>query len=247
MENIIYYHNAPLAPCHDMTPTRIDFYELTFLLEGSFTYTVDGQEYPMSRNDAVLISPGSLRQRITDSTPVQYVSFNFRALPDGNLSGRVFLPGCINSDIRKLLAAYPYRHMLTVDHARKLGCILNYILYEIHDRLRSGTDNAHILKILRYIDTHLNRPITLSDVSQHVNLTKEYTSAIFKAEMGVPLTRYVNERKLLLARELITHREMSLAEVAAYLGYENYNYFSRTFTRFFGFTPISVRKTNQNQ
>ena len=59
---------------------------------------------------------------------------------------------------------------------------------------------------------------------------------------AVLLTEYVNERKMLLAKEFILNREMSLADISTYLGYDNYNYFSRLFKQYLGVTPISLKK-----
>ena len=60
--------------------------------------------------------------------------------------------------------------------------------------------------------------------------------------MGKTLTDYVNERKMLLAKELILNGEMSLTDISTYLGFDNYNYFSRLFKQYLGITPISLKK-----
>jgi len=73
-------------------------------------------------------------------------------------------------------------------------------------------------------------------------LSKEYTSYIFKKEIGKTLTDYVNERKMLLAQELIRNGEMSLTDIAVYLGFENYNYFSRLFKRYVEISPLMFKK-----
>ena len=75
-----------------------------------------------------------------------------------------------------------------------------------------------------------------------MNLSREYTSYIFKKEMDKTLTAYVNERKLLLAKELIIDGAMTLTDIASYLGYENYNYFSRIFKQNLGITPIALKQ-----
>ena len=79
-----------------------------------------------------------------------------------------------------------------------------------------------------------------------MNLSREYTSYIFKKEMGNTLTAYVNERKLLLAKELITDGAMNLTDIASYLGYENYNYFSRSFIKYLDITPIARKQKVHN-
>ena len=86
--------------------------------------------------------------------------------------------------------------------------------------------------------------MSLQSISREIGLTKEYTANIFKKETKITLTNYINERKMLLAKELILRNEMSLGDLSAYLGYDNYNYFSRLFKRHFGITPTNFKMKN---
>jgi two-component system response regulator YesN len=97
------------------------------------------------------------------------------------------------------------------------------------------------LKVTRYVGEHITDKMSLQSISGVIGLSKEYTANIFKKEVGKTLTDYINERKMLLAKELITRNEMKLTDVASYLGYDNYNYFSRLFKRHFDFSPIEVK------
>ena len=115
-------------------------------------------------------------------------------------------------------------------------------MYELLDSTAPECANEHVDHILKYIDEHIHDKLSLQIISKEMNLSKEYTSAIFKKEMQKTLTDYMNERKLTLARELIVSREMTLHAVANHLGYDNYNYFCRIFKKHFGMTPGQVRK-----
>ena len=86
--------------------------------------------------------------------------------------------------------------------------------------------------------------MSLQSISSEVGLTKEYAAYLFKKETKKTLTDYVNERKMLLAKELILQNVMSLTELAAYLGYSDYSYFSKLFKRYFDVTPISLKNRN---
>ena len=45
-------------------PSKIEFHHLTFVLKGSFTYYVEGQKIELKENDAMLLAPGTMRERV---------------------------------------------------------------------------------------------------------------------------------------------------------------------------------------
>lgn len=240
-----FLHYCYIFPdrCIAMPKTRVDFYDLTFVLRGTMAYTADGKDYVLRKNDAVFLRPGTLRSRAAGTEPVEYVSFNFRLTPHRELPFPAYLPNCISGNIRRLISAFPLSHLSDHDHSKeKAASMLNFILFELLDLTAQPSGNEHITRILRYVDSHLTQRLTLEEISREVGLTKEYTSHIFKKEMGKTLTDYINQRKMLLAKELIYSERMSLADLAAYLGYENYSYFSRLFKRYFQITPMKFKE-----
>ena len=70
---------------------------------------------------------------------------------------------------------------------------------------------------------------------------------LFRAEMGMPPYRYVLERKIELARQLLSETGMSVRDIASYLSFEDEFYFSGLFRRKTGFSPTQYRKEIQKQ
>jgi two-component system response regulator YesN len=120
--------------------------------------------------------------------------------------------------------------------------MLNYILFELLTTVSLRPQNEYVAKILNYIENHITEKLTLTTISNYVNLSKEYTCAIFKKEAGKSLTSYINERKALRAKDHIESSDMPLTEVAYLFGFDDYNYFSRLFKKHCGVTPVSVKK-----
>jgi len=243
VSRLTHYCNISVPQCSRISKRTIPFYDFTFVTEGSMTYIVDGQPCPLNKNDAVFIRPGSTRIREQSDTPVSYVSFNFELFPDATLPFPSFMKDCITPTIRKQVALYPTAHLSNFSYSReKCLMMLNYILYELLNDTVSGSENEHVSQILSYVNEHIHEKLSLKDISTQLNLSREYTSYLFKKEMNKTLTDYINERKLLIARELILSNEMSLTDLAAHLGFEDYNYFYRLFKRYFEITPTELRK-----
>ena len=240
---LTHFCNVSVQKCTKIPENKIDFYDFTFVLEGSMTYIANGKRITLLKNDAIFLPPGTVRERETGTEPVAYASFNFYANTDFPLPFTPYMPNCINENIRKLIHVFPGAHRTGISFAQeKCTCLLNYILYELSDSVSRATDNVHVAAILRYIHEHMQERISLRALCAELKLTKEYTCTIFKKVLGKTITDYINERKMLLAREYILSGEIPLAEIATMLGYDNYNYFSRRFKRQFELTPMAFKK-----
>jgi len=242
VKDVIHYCNVSLGKCGAIGKRKIHFYDLTFMIKGSMTYISDNKTYVLNPNDAILLKPETVCSRLGGTTPVEYISFNFTLLPNAGLELPEYMPKCINSDIKKLVSAFPHRHLSPYRHSKeKAANMLNYILFELFDSALINSSNEHVAKIINHIDEHITEKLSLHSVSQKIGLTKEYTAFIFKKETGRTLTDYVNERKMLIAKDLILSNTMSLNDLSNYLGYDNYNYFSRLFKRYFGISPLNLK------
>lgn len=102
--------------------------------------------------------------------------------------------------------------------------------------------NGYIAEIVKYINEHISTPITLTEISEHVHLSKEYTAKLFKKEMGATTTEFIHETKMKMAKDLIFFDKISLLDISTQLRYFNYSYFTRTFKKFFGYAPAEYRK-----
>ncbi|MDY3928404.1 MAG: AraC family transcriptional regulator [Clostridia bacterium] len=243
VKNISHFCNVSVNKCSSISASKIGFYDLTFVLKGSMTYIIDDEEYVMEKNDAIFIRPGSLRKRLAGTKPVSYVSFNFEIFSEADIPLEVFMKNSIGNDIRSLLSTFSQVHISPLYHSEeKIMNLLNYILFELLDVIDCKKNNVHVAKIIKYINENLSRTVTLRDVSEYVHLSKEYTAYIFKKEMNKTVTEYINERKMLLAKDMIKTGKMSLIDVSENLGYENYSYFSRVFKKYFNTSPIKLYK-----
>ena len=87
----------------------------------------------------------------------------------------------------------------------------------------------------KYIQEHIREPICQSEVAKYLSITPEYLCAVFKKTEGVSLIRYTNTVKLNAIRALIEKENMRLYEAAPLFGYNDPNYVSRLFKKYFGF------------
>ncbi len=240
---LLHYCNVSRKNSTYMSPLCINFYDFTFVLKGRLRYVVNGEAQDILENDAVFIPPNAIRERIALDEPVKYVSYNFIAGEGERVPIGPFLKGIISEQIRQVVSCFSASHLAeTYSTKEKAINLLNVILHEMNDILDFRSSNPHIINIIRHINEHITEPITLSTVSAHVGLTKEYIAHIFKKETDMTVTEYINHRKMIIARDMIRGTAYPLHDISDRLGYEGYSYFSRVFKKEFGAPPAKIKR-----
>jgi AraC-like DNA-binding protein len=96
--------------------------------------------------------------------------------------------------------------------------------------------NERINSILQYLNENITEDISLEQLSRKFFIDKDYLNKLFSKEIGAPVHRYVQVKRLILARQEI--REGSGIEEAAYkAGFKDYSNFYRAYKSFFGIKP----------
>ena len=162
IKNVTHYCNVSVTKCSQIPPQLITFYDLTFVIKGTMTYVVNGERVELCENDAILLPPGTQRQRFEGRSRVDYISFNFHVFPERELKTPLFMKNVITSDIKNILNVFPQKRLSSLYYSKeKLINLLNYILFEIleSDSLKSNV--PHIIKIKKFIDENVHMKITL--------------------------------------------------------------------------------------
>lgn len=96
--------------------------------------------------------------------------------------------------------------------------------------------NSRILDILHYIDAHLTEDIPIERLAEEFFISKYHMMRLFRQETGYPIHGYLQERRLLHARELI-RQGISATESCFLSGFGSYSSFTRAYAKRFGTTP----------
>lgn len=99
-----------------------------------------------------------------------------------------------------------------------------------------------IKNVLTNIDADLTTDLTLKAQAELLNVNASYLSALFKKEMGMTLTDYVNKSRVTHAITLLNTSNMQVQLIAQYCGISDVNYFTKLFKKYIGKTPQEYRK-----
>ncbi|MFR3431186.1 MAG: helix-turn-helix domain-containing protein [Holdemanella porci] len=95
---------------------------------------------------------------------------------------------------------------------------------------------------MTYIDTDLTADLSLSALSNLLNLSPNYLSALFKKEAGTTLTNYVNTKRIEHAVYLLSSTDMQIQNIAQYCGIPDVNYFTKIFKKVMNKTPSEFKE-----
>lgn len=98
-----------------------------------------------------------------------------------------------------------------------------------------------IRKALTYINTDLCADLRLNVLAELLNVNASYLSTLFKKEVGMTLTDYVNKSRVELAQNLLLCTDMPIKSIAQQCGIPDIYYFTRLFKRITGTTPKVYR------
>jgi len=88
--------------------------------------------------------------------------------------------------------------------------------------------------------TTLKRP---ADYAQQLHISTPYLNECVKNTTGYSVSHHIQQRVILEAKRLLYHSTKSVKEIAAELGYDDYPYFSRLFTKATSMSALAFRST----
>ncbi len=104
--------------------------------------------------------------------------------------------------------------------------------------------SVHIRKCINYIYEDFNADLSVKGLANLTGLNETYLAKLFKKETGQTVKNYVTAAKIDTAQNLLKYSDLSIAIIAASLGYSSQSAFTYAFRRFTGMTPKKYREMN---
>lgn len=98
-----------------------------------------------------------------------------------------------------------------------------------------------ILHICDYIEAHCSDDLTLDNVADMCGFSKFYFSRLFKQFTNVSFYKYVNQKRIAKAAELLIEPKRPITDVALSCGFSSLSSFNRMFKIVKGCTPTEFR------
>lgn len=98
-----------------------------------------------------------------------------------------------------------------------------------------------VQKAIIRIQNDLTSDLSLNAMAKMCNVSPSYFSSLFKKETGKTLTKYVNDKRVDLAKRLLKTTSLQVQTIAQHCGILDLHYFCRIFKATVGKTPTEYR------
>jgi len=214
-----------------------DFDKILVFFKGNITYTIEGKSYTLIPGDIILVPQGdthkveseenSLYARLVIYLSPQYLSSieeNGKSLRDCFLHSKERYSNVVrlNEKGKEQLSVLAAGMRDEIRKNEKIGFDSlyqrTYLLQFLISLNRKMQDESihfvntnqcdkKIVEIIQYLNYHLTEEISIDGLAERFFVSKYHMMRRFKAETGYTIGNYINQKRLLYARELLKQGE----------------------------------------
>ena len=239
------------------TPHWHEHLELLYFTEGKCEVIVDGKVHSAEAGDLVIVNGGQIHSFVDKREEAGYFCVLiypdfFRDIDFAGTHLASFVPGdpfvgeCIDQMYKEATESAVGSDMLVKSLAYRLIAHLerSYLVERLSEEAqeRKQATLSRLNTILDYVAENYNHPLSTRDLAAILYLSEGYFCRFFKAATGKGAVEYINEYRIKRAVALLENTDLPFSEIAAAVGFEDANYFSRAFRRVKGESPSEYRK-----
>ena len=110
--------------------------------------------------------------------------------------------------------------------------------------IRGGLTALQLRRIKEFVHADVSKDIGISELASLVGLSQFHFIRAFKHSVGLSPYQYVLSERISVAKEMLSKRDLSIADVALAAGFSNASQLNRVFRKLIGVTPTVYRREN---
>jgi len=257
------FYNCGIEQCKGgqfYGPKRRDYHFIHFVVKGEGTLDIQGQIYPVQKNQLFIVPAGEVstyRASVTDPWKYCWIGFlgiqSFQFLNTLMCCGpKRFVQTCQN-------AVYYENQIATIldisgkrisTHLRSNGIMYNLIgtlLEELGADDPADLDISVPYQARQYMDLHYHDNLQIADIAAAVGVHANYLANVFQVQYHITPKQYLTRLKLDKARELLLRTNHPVYIVANSVGFSDPLAFSKFFRRMMGISPTEYRAKQEGK
>ena len=105
------------------------------------------------------------------------------------------------------------------------------------------SQDAFAQQVKSYLDLNFtDENLCSTTLEEHFQCSYVKIRKSFSKDIGIPISTYIESKRMDLANELLLRGEYSVSEIAQKCGFTSYNTFHKAYRRIFGHAPSSIKQ-----
>lgn len=257
----ILYHDTGSDSLSDKKHYHDYEFEILHIISGEGTITINDRLYPITPqtiffirgNEAHCSSPKNpleyRRSKLVFSKEKLYLLS--RNLCCENMINSLFVSGGCAVKLSVNQSSKIDEYILKIkeqenDKNRMMHFFINlFLILDLSLRSKENTVEPiknKVSEIMEYINKNIEKNLSLDIISNELHVNKYYLCHSFKKASGMTVFEYITFVRISKAKQLLLKTTKSISEISLEVGFDNFAYFSKTFKKYEGITPMQYRK-----
>lgn len=222
-------------------PHQHAFWEFIQYLDISGTTTIGEKTFNFSPDTISFIAPNTVHdERNYDQGKIIAVGYEYDDAFFPSVCTMPADPYILNLT-KKMLSEYAAKKSF---YKTLLECYMSDIVIHMIRNEHMSVEHCPsslIHDAISYIDEYFMTDIDFNSLAQSVGYSLDHFRILFKKETGMSPKHYILEKRLELAKKLITASNLTLTDIGTNCGFEYYSQFSLFFKQRTGVSPIHYK------
>ena len=136
-----------------------------------------------------------------------------------------------------------YKSTRQINAATKLlELSINYIL---KNRLITPSARQLFDDLTSYIENNIETDLSINEICKELNVSRTYLYTEMKKFIPQGIANYIKQKRMEKSKQLLVETELSINSISEVVGFNDYNYFLKSFKKAYGITPKQYRTLNK--
>ena len=241
-----------------------DVFEYAFVLKGEVIYKINDENIALHENEGIFVNSDVIHAvRQSGSDAILYTigfpsnllindssNFLYKKYFDPIIYGNCKYLIIKDKDILDLMNTIYDDSKKSFDDLHFLSLLIN-LWSKTYEKLckldlvrntNEFINEERIKLILNYIHEHYGEKISVDDLANLLNISKNTCFRLFKKYLSKSPTEYILDYRINKAATFLLHSNKNIISIALECGFENASYFGKVFKEKTGFSPLKYRK-----